>query len=223
MPRIASFRFGTLNRRRAAAALCLGLGLSLGLSGCGVDNRSVESVHQPVVQRTDYTLDIAVSDGLSEAEAKQVSAWLNGLEPGYSDTISIDASFAVLPQQTAVQLAELVAQYGLKISSPPPVTQGRALPGDVRIILSRQSAQVPGCPDWRRPSYATGAGQTLSNYGCATNGNFAQMIADPSDLLSGRKDKSADPNPTSSNAIKAFSAGSAAKSQVSPASTAGPK
>ena len=223
MTPIAAFYRVTLNRPRAATALCLSLGLILGLTGCGADNRSLESVHQPVVQRTDYTFDIPVSNGLSDTAAKQVSAWLDGLEPGYSDTISIDASFAVLSQHTAAQLADLVAQYGLKISSPPPVTQGTPLPGELRIILTRQSAQVPGCPDWQRPSFLTSAGQTTSNYGCATNGNFAQMIADPSDLLSGRKDKSADPNPTSSNAIKQFSDGSAAKSIAAPTSVAGPK
>ena len=49
--------------RAAPAAIALSLGLML--AGCGgmATNRSLESVHQPVVERTNYTLDVTTGPG----------------------------------------------------------------------------------------------------------------------------------------------------------------
>lgn len=185
----------------------LALGISLGLSGCWTDNRTLESVHQPVVQRTDYMLDIPAADDLSDISAKQIVDWLDGLEPAYSDTISLDHGLTQPTPLVVEKIAELVAHYGLTLSRPASLTKGTPLAGHIRIILSRRSAQVNDCPDWKRPSFATGAGQTLSNYGCATNGNIAAMVADPADLVTGRKDKSADPNLASAKAIQGYGDG----------------
>ena len=44
---------------------------------------------------------------------------------------------------------------------------------------------MPGCPDWSVRSELNGANGAGSNYGCATNGNLAVMIADPQHLIRG--------------------------------------
>ena len=58
--------------RLAGCAIALSLGLAL--AGCGgmPDNRTIESVHQPVVERTNYVFDVTTGPGgLSFPEERQ--------------------------------------------------------------------------------------------------------------------------------------------------------
>ena len=59
---------------KAPVALALAFGLSL--SGCAgiATNRSLDSLHQPLVQRTNYTLDLASGpSGLTLAEQRRLA------------------------------------------------------------------------------------------------------------------------------------------------------
>ncbi len=160
------------------------------LTACGTENRSLESVHQPVVSRTDYVYDLpAPSDVLSEAEDRAITGWFESLSLRYGDRISVDTQGYGPRARNAI--APVVARYGLLIDPEAPVTQGNIPSGTVRVIVSRMNASVPGCPDWTRPSNPNFDGHSMSNYGCATNSNVAAMIADPRDLISGRTGESA--------------------------------
>lgn len=167
---------------RLAALALLGC---TALGACGTENRGLESVHQPVVSRTDYVYDLpAPADRLTDAEDRALSGWFQSLSLRYGDRISVDGQ-AYGPQARNA-IAAVVARYGLLIDATAPVTQGEIAPGSVRVIVSRMNATVPGCPDWSRPSAPNFDGHTMSNYGCATNSNLAAMVADPGDLISGR-------------------------------------
>ncbi len=159
------------------------------LTACGTQNRSLESVHQPVVSRTDYVYDLpAPSDSLSEADDHALTGWFESLSLRYGDRVSVDTQNYGPQARNAV--AAVVARYGLLLDAMPPVTQGDIPPGAVRVIVTRMNADVPGCPDWTRPSNANFDGHVMSNYGCAINSNLAAMIADPRDLISGRTGES---------------------------------
>ncbi len=167
---------------RLAALALLGC---TALSACGTQNRSLESVHQPVVSRTDYVYDLpAPSDRLTDAEDQALSGWFQSLSLRYGDRISVDGQTYGTQARNAI--AAVVARYGLLLDPNAPVTQGEIAPGSVRVIVSRMNATVPGCPDWSRPATPNFDGHAMSNYGCATNSNFAAMVADPRDLISGR-------------------------------------
>jgi pilus assembly protein CpaD len=49
------------------------------LGGCmGTENRGLESVHQPVVSRSDYAIDLGVSGGaLAAGEQQRLAGWMN--------------------------------------------------------------------------------------------------------------------------------------------------
>ncbi len=64
------------------------------------------------------------------------------------------------------------------------MTEGPVGPG-VRVIVTRGTASVPGCPIWEDPLVGAPE-QTSTNHGCATNTNLARMIADPNDLVRGQ-------------------------------------
>ena len=155
------------------------------LSGCmGTENRGLESVHQPVVARQDYTLDVATaSDGLAAGEQARLAGWLGAMRLGYGDKVAIDDPAGWSGVRGDV--ARSVAGYGLLLSDDHPVTNAPVGRGTVRVVVSRMTASVPGCPDWSRNASVDYNQNTSSNYGCATNASLAAMIAQPEDLVHG--------------------------------------
>ena len=156
------------------------------LGGCmGTTNRGLESVHQPVVARSDYALDLATAGaGLAAGEGRRLAGWMDTMHLGFGDKVAIDES-ADGAGRARDEIAAVVASYGLLLSDDRPVTAAPVTPGTLRVVVSRMHASVPGCPDWSRNSSNEFDANTSSNYGCAINANLAAMIARPSDLVSG--------------------------------------
>jgi pilus assembly protein CpaD len=192
-----------MSRLTPLAVLLLGGAALAGCSSTGNStqgaNRSVDSLNQPVVQRTDFTIDLATNgEGLSPAERGRLESWFNSLRLGYGDRISVDEAYG--PSQSREDVAHLAAEYGLLLSESTPITAGQVEPGSLRVIISRSTASVPNCPNWQGPG---GPSATSPNYGCATNSNLAAMIADPSDLVLGQTGSGRD-NATSGKAIRLY-------------------
>ncbi len=161
--------------------------LGVTIAACGPVNRGVESVNQPVVQRTDYVFDAGTAgNGLASGEKERLESWFSSLELGYGDRVSIDSSAVDDATHGREQVAAVVARFGLLISDAAPKLAGGITPGAMRVIISRTQASVPHCPNWNRPSAPEFAASNTSNYGCATNSNLAAMVANPEDLIRGR-------------------------------------
>ncbi len=163
----------------------------------GTQNRGLESVHQPVVHRTDYVYDVP-SSGLSGADRDRLDGWFQTLRVGYGDRIAIDGADA----GSRRDVQQIAARYGLLLDSTAPVTAGEIAPGQVRVVVSRAKAEVPGCPDWSRTSQPEFNSNSMSNYGCAMNSNLAAMVANPEDLVRGRTDNGVTDSITGGRAIK---------------------
>jgi pilus assembly protein CpaD len=101
----------------------------------------------------------------------------------YGDRIALDDPLQSSATREAVE--ELVGRYGLLINSEAPVTPGYVNAGSARVIITRAKAAVPNCPDWSAQSDVNLKNALSSNYGCATNGNLAAMVANPDHLLKG--------------------------------------
>lgn len=169
-------------------ALCGAIALSLGtmLAGCGgmPQNQQLESIHQPLVSRTNYTLDLSTNPGgISLPEARRLAGWFEALDLRYGDRISIDDPLSSGATRAAVEA--VAGRFGLLVGDMAPVTPGAVNPGTARIVVTRSTAQVPGCPDWSAKSDANLKNATSTNYGCASNANLAAMVADPEHLLKG--------------------------------------
>ena len=171
-----------MNKRSLSAAALLS---ALLVGGCGTKNQGLESVHQPVVNRADYSFDLRLAEGgFAEGESQRLDGWLAGLRVGYGDRIAVDDAGLGDPF-IRERVAEAVARFGLLLSAEPPASSAPVAPGAVRVVVSRMQASVPGCPDWsRNPAFNYGQ-HTSSNHGCATNRNLAAMIARPEDLVRG--------------------------------------
>lgn len=155
------------------------------IGGCmGTQNRGLESVHQPVVARQDYTLDVQTAGyGLAPGEAARLNGWLGAMKLRYGDKVAIDDPTSA--RGVHDEVARVVASYGLVLSDARPVTAAPVTPGSARVVVSRMQASVPGCPDWTRNSSQEFDSNTSSNFGCATNSNLAAMVANPEDLVHG--------------------------------------
>lgn len=164
------------------------LSLALGLGGCAglttKNNNMVESIHQPVVERTNYTLDLTTgSGGLSLPEQRRLAGWFDAMDLRYGDRISLDDPLSSGSTRAAVEA--VASRYGILLSDGAPVTPGYVDAGTARVVVSRSTAYVPGCPDWSKNSEASLMNETSTNYGCAVNGNLAAMVANPEDLVRG--------------------------------------
>lgn len=173
------------NHSKIAGALALSLGLVLG--GCGgmPTNKSLYSTNQPVVERTNYTLDVQTGQGgLSIPEQQRVAGWFETMDLGYGDRVSIEDPMA--SGATAEAVAKLAGRHGVLIEETAPVTSGFVQPGQARIVITRSTASVPGCPNWSASSDMNYRNATSPGYGCSVNGNMAAMIANPEDLIEGQ-------------------------------------
>ncbi|QZH73870.1 MAG: CpaD family pilus assembly protein [Erythrobacter sp.] len=175
------------NKRLAATALVLSLGF--GLSACGTMNEGprnmgLDSIQQPVVERHNYALDLASGgSGLTVPEMARLADWFETLDLGYGDRIAVDdptSSPAVREDVAAV-----ASRFGILLSQTAPITEGYVNPGNVRVVVSRSTASVPGCPIWDDEYGFERGNHTSTGFGCAVNSNIAAMVADPEHLLNG--------------------------------------
>jgi pilus assembly protein CpaD len=189
---------------KSAIALSLGMALS-GCIGGAPTNRMLESVHQPVVERQNYTLDVTAGPGgLSLPEQRRLAGWFEAMDLRYGDRVSIDDPLKSGATRAAVEA--VVARYGLLLGDDAPATSGYVNAGTARIVLTRSTARVPGCPDWSAKSDTNLNNATSSNYGCAGNANLAAMIANPEHLLKGDKGTGETTIMTSTKAIDSYRA-----------------
>lgn len=189
--------------KRALAGVALSLGLLT--AGCGgvPEWRGLESPNQPVVTRTNYSMDLAAgAAGLSIPEQRRLADWFEAMELGYGDRIAIDDPSMGQASRDAVQA--IASRHGLIVQDTAPVTEGVVGPGALRVVVTRSRAEVPGCPNWSAKSDLNYLNATYPNYGCAVNGNLAAMVADPEDLITGKKATGGSSEATSTKAIEAY-------------------
>lgn len=161
------------------------------LSGCayhpGPDPEAgMAAVHVPVVSRADYVFDAAAPGGtLAPSEAARLDAWFNSLDLRYGDSVYVDGG--PYSEAARAQVADIAGNYGMLVSQGAPVTAGAVGSGNVRVVVSRNVASVPDCPNWERKSQPNYNNRMLPNYGCGVNSNLAAMVADPQDLFHGRE------------------------------------
>ena len=187
------------------ARLALALTLGLGLAGCGgmPTNTALYSVKQPVVERTNMTLDVTTTTaGLPISEQQRINGWFETMDLRYGDRVAIENPSQNPAVTNAVR--DLAARYGLMLSNTAPVTPGFIQPGQARVVITRATASVPGCPDWSAKSDMNYGNGLSPNYGCAVNSNLAAMVADPQDLLEGKKGTGETVIATSNKAISTY-------------------
>jgi pilus assembly protein CpaD len=202
--------------------------IGLAVAGCAAqprgeltaaNNTSVYSLHQPVVEHTNFVFDVAANgDRVADAELDRLSAWFTSIDVGYGDRVTVDEPRGFESAGARADVARVAARFGVLLSDDAPVTEGNVRPGTLRIVASRSSAHVPGCPEWSDPGIESPV-RTGTNYGCAINSNLAAMIANPDDLIHGRDGSSEGSAGTAGRAVRVFRERRPSGSQPLPATT----
>ncbi|WP_257540366.1 CpaD family pilus assembly protein [Sphingobium sp. CFD-1] len=169
-------------------------------------NRSVDSVHQPVVSHAAYTFDVqgGMDGGLTASEARRLDDWFASIGLGYGDRVSLAGDPAYTNPALRESIANAVGRHGLLIDEDGSAVAGDAPEGSVRLIVRRAMASVPGCPDWRSRTEVDMNLGTSSNFGCGVNSNIATMVANPDDLVRGQGGDSSLRTATSNRAISTY-------------------
>ena len=194
--------------RLAARALAFGICLPLGLAlaGCGgmPSNRSLDNVHQPVVEHTNFTFDLTVppEGGLDPVQQHRLGDWFAAVGLKYGDHVALDDPAQAGATHAAVEA--MAAKFGLILDAVAPVTVGDIPAGQARVVISRAFASVPGCPDWSARSDANFTNGTSRNYGCAISSNLAAMVANKEDLIHGQDGTGSTVVLTNAKAIDAY-------------------
>ncbi|MBR2172147.1 CpaD family pilus assembly protein [Sphingopyxis sp.] len=181
--------------KKIATWTVLALATSLaGCTGAAVSNRSLESVHQPVVRNAIYQFDVAASNGeLPPSEQGRLQGWLDSMGVRYGDRVAIEDPSAYGAGSALATVRSMIERRGLLLSRDVPVTTGAVPQDHLRVVVTRATASVPGCPNWESKSSINPTNSTSSNYGCAINSNLASMVADPNDLIKGASNTGSDP------------------------------
>lgn len=168
------------------------------------NNPSVYSLHQPVVQRSDFVLDLrADAGGLAAGERERLLSWFESIELQYGDRLFVDEPAGYGGGAARANVSTILADYGLGLTEGAPVTTGEVAPGSIRVIASRATASVPSCPNWE-DNVRFSSSSLSTNYGCAANSNLAAMVADPNDLVLGQPGSLRSSANTASRAIRVF-------------------
>lgn len=180
-------RFTSSALRRLAGTGTVAV-LALALAGCGgmPTNRSLDNLHQPVVEHTNYTFDMVTQPegGLDPVQQRRLADWFGAIGLKYGDHVALDDPAQASGTHAAVEA--VAGRFGLVLDAVPPVTEGAIPAGQARVVISRAFASVPGCPDWTARSDANYSNATSPNYGCAVTANLAAMVANKEDLIHGQ-------------------------------------
>lgn len=201
-----SIRFPSI--QGAPRIVLLAGALALPLAACNAPradmNRSLESVRQPVVQRSNFVFDVSTlpGGGLAPSEQRRLAGWLEALDLGYGDRLAVDDP--VDSDQTRNAVEAVVGRFGILLADAAPVTEGEVAAGTARIVVSRTEASVPGCPDWSDKIDLQINNATSPGFGCSVNGNMAAMIANKEDLVHGARGTGNTVVQSNTKAIKAF-------------------
>lgn len=201
--------------------------LGLAIGGCAAqprvltaaNNTSVYSLHQPVVEHTNYVFDVRTEgDRVPSAELDRLAAWFHSIDVGYGDRLTIDEPRGQESAGARGDVARVASAFGLLLADGAPITEGRVEPGTIRIVASRASAHVSDCPSWTDPGIESPV-RTGTNYGCAVNSNLAAMIANPDDLVRGQDGNSRDSATIAGRAIRVHRERTPSGSQALPSTS----
>jgi pilus assembly protein CpaD len=98
-----------------------------------------------------------------------------------SGSISVSGPTAAAAEVTVASLLEIgVARTQIMVGG----AQGPNPLNDIRVTYIRYVAEAPPCGNWTQNLSYSANNILPPNFGCATQHNFAAMVADPRDLVS---------------------------------------
>ncbi len=124
---------------------------------------------------------------LSAKERGRLDRFVDTVDLGYGDivTVAMMGDAAMTRRRAQLVRAHLSAR---KISSQLVARQpGDGAEGAVAVSVSRHVMTPPQCPDWTKNATQDIFSEQSSNFGCASAHALSVMVANPADLVRGRR------------------------------------
>lgn len=170
------------------------------VSGCLYEFHGAPTQREPQPNLVEYRHDVEFADkqfSLSREQGSQLEAFVARIGVGYGDRVYLATEPPQgVQKESAVRLAErraesvssflglnnveidaLIDDYG----------DGPVLGDAVTVLVRRYVVSLPACPDWTDEPENKYSNRPSNNWSCATAVNFGMMVADPGDLVRGRR------------------------------------
>lgn len=176
-----------------AIAVAAALALATGCADMRDDWSSVPESKEPKVNLVRYAHAVHFAAGSSHLESGELALlddFLARVQAGQTDTVVVagaegDAALAARRRDT------VTAYLVHRAVQPRPGSAASAIeaagPDSVSVIVQRYAVTLPNCPDWSDRPGRNWNNTVGRNWGCATATNLGLMVADPADLLAGRR------------------------------------
>lgn len=173
--------------------------LLLALAGCNSPTEQWQPVEAPKTNKVEFVrLNHSVrfapgSAALAPAEARRLGAFVDDAEIAGGEEVFVATGEADgLAQKRQAAVRTLLSRRGIRAV---PLATANAARDEVALQVERYVVTPPACPNWSKPSGGDPTNTVGSNFGCATATNLGLMVAEPRDLLVGRKPGPADAEP----------------------------
>jgi pilus assembly protein CpaD len=207
----------TTSRQAIAIIRAALVSTGLALAGCDTPIEQWQPAQAPKTNtvefvRLNHTVRFAPGAAVpAPAETRRLMNFVDDAEIAGGDEIYLDAAPSDrLSQARQASIRRLLSQRGIRAVALPAIAgaggERLALGDEVALHVERYVVTPPACPNWSKPSGGDPTNTVSSNFGCATATNLGLMIANPRDLLSGRKPGPADAEPAL-RAIQNYRAG----------------
>ena len=163
------------------------------LTGCDSASLDWTPVEAPKELRVDtarsvYTIAFAPGAGaLNPSEAARLFNYVaaGGIQPADNVTLAVGAMDSKLAESRRNHVTAALRRQGVgatvRIASDTGAGRDR-----VTIVIERSVVTLPDCPNWSKPP-VDHTGAVSSNFGCANVTDLGLMVANPADLLGGRR------------------------------------
>jgi pilus assembly protein CpaD len=124
------------------------------------------------------------SAALSAVDAAQLRRLAATGAMGPRDRIVVAAAGSpALAEQRVGAVSAVLLHYGIVVETG---QLAQVAPDHALIEVTRTLVTLPPCPNWSKRSASDFANAPSSNFGCSTESDLGLMVANPSDLASGR-------------------------------------
>jgi len=176
--------------------------LILALAGCDSPVEQWQPVEAPKTNKVEFVRlshSVRFAPGaaaLAPAEARRLVAFIDEAEIAGGDDVLLGAGAADgLAQKRQAAVRALLSRRGIRAVPQAMPATASAAPDEVALQVERYVVTPPACPNWSKPPGGDPTNTVGSNFGCATATNLGLMVAEPRDLLVGRRPGPADAEP----------------------------
>jgi pilus assembly protein CpaD len=196
----------SVSRSATAVLRAALLSAGLALAACDSPIEQWQPVQAPKTNtvefvRLNHTVRFAPGAAVpAPIETRRLMNFVDDAEIAGGDEIYLDAAPTDrLSQARQASIRRLLSQRGIRTTALPAIAgaggERLALGDEVALQVERYVVTPPACPNWSKPPGGDPTNTVGSNFGCATTTNLGLMIANPRDLLIGRKPGPADAEP----------------------------